>query len=135
MIHISALFAIALASYYPGLDIVLAILYIIILTVEGLTANFNSFKTRIAAAISLQMPGLILAIFILAKITRWDLSSYSLFILQYWYIPLIPLISLLSFVTEAGIPLYHYILMGLPLLMSIYSLAIMQFSSKIRPLL
>jgi len=103
-----------------------------VLTAEGLAANFNSFTARIAVASSLQIPGLLLATINLARITQWDLSSYALFILQYWYIPLTPLISLLTFVTEAGIPLYHYILLGLPFLMSVFFGAVMQIGVKIR---
>jgi len=89
-----------------------------------------TISEKMIAAISLQLPGLILAIINLMEITQGDLSSYALFILQYWYIPLIPLISLISYTTEAGVPLYHYILLGLPLLMSSYYFTVVQISTK-----
>ncbi|NLB52125.1 MAG: hypothetical protein GX808_04210 [Syntrophomonadaceae bacterium] len=125
LIHFFALIAVALAAYYPGLDIVLSILYITVLSLEAIYTELG-VKGKLITAFSLHIPGLVLAAANIAGITQWDLSNYALFILQYWYIPLIPLISLLSFTTETGTPLYHYILLGLPFFMSIYYLVIMQ---------
>lgn len=111
--------AVALSTYYPGLDLALAFLYIVVLGLEAIQANLPGGK-NIITGLSLQIPGFILAITNLAGIGQWDLSSYALFILQFWYIPLIPIISLVSASTEAGIPLYHYILLTMPLLMTVY---------------
>ncbi|HPF44163.1 MAG TPA: hypothetical protein PKV15_05640 [Syntrophomonadaceae bacterium] len=130
-IHFFALIAVALSTYFPGLDIALAVLYIVILGMEAIQSNLPTSKNIIIGS-SLQIPGFILAIINLAGIMQWDLSSYALFILQYWYIPLIPLISLISYSTEAGVPLYHYILLGLPVLMSLYYYLTMLAAKRIR---
>ncbi len=130
-IHFFALIAVALSSYFPGLDIALAALYMVILGMEAIQSNLAASKNIIIGS-SLHIPGFILAIINLAGIMQWDLSSYALFILQYWYIPLIPLISLVSYSTEAGVPLYHYILLGLPVLMSLYYYLAMLVGKRIR---
>lgn len=119
-IHFFALIAVAISIYYPGLDIALAILYILIIGKEAAEYDSSTGKNIIITALSLHLPGFILVIINLAGVSFMDLSSYALFILQYWYIPLIPLISLTIHATVGGIPLYNYILIFLPILMSLY---------------
>ena len=118
-IHLFAVIAVAVSTYYPGLDIALAILYIIIIGREAAGNTLTRGKSMITA-LSLHLPGFVLVMITLSGISQGDLSSYAMFILQYWYIPLIPLISLTSHVSLSGMPLYNFVLLLLPVLMSLY---------------
>ena len=129
-IHLFALIAVAVSTYYPGLDIALALLYIFIIGKEAAAYDLYRIKNVLITATSLHLPGFILVIINLAGISSMDLSSYALFILQYWYIPLIPLISLTSHATAGGIPLYNYILLFLPVLMSLYYYMVWAIKNK-----
>lgn len=103
-----------------------------VLTLEIRKTNFKGITAKLWLAFSLHLPGIVFTVVSLAKITQWDLSSYTLFILQYWYIPLVPLISMVSLTTKSGVPLYQYILLGTPLLMIIYYLLGLLISERIK---
>lgn len=124
VIHISAIIAIALSTYYPGLDIILSILYVLIVFGE---ANFifqkiANIKKQALIALIWQLPGLLLVLQIFDVISLLELLQYyDLFILEIWHTPLLPILSLLPACEVLEKPLYYYVLFILiPFLLLLY---------------
>ncbi len=123
LIHLSAILAVWLAMYYPGLDIILSILYLVVLWEEG---NYtfrriqNSLK-QAAVAVIWQLPGFILALSVILKWDRLtDFAYYFIFILELWVTPVLPLISLLPTWTILERPLYYYLFFVLVPILAVY---------------
>ena len=124
VIHIFAFLAVGLSTYYPPWDILLALLYLLIIGIEAHSLrNFNT-TCQLAVILAWQGPGILLCLGIVSGITVWDLSNYAFFIMQFWYTPVLPFLSLLPGFVWQGYPVYYYVLLALPLLMSAYHLAI-----------
>ncbi len=125
LIHCTAIIAIALSMYIPGLDLFLSIFYMGLIWQEG--SYFNSKYTPLSQGFIgflWQAPGIFLA---LAVSLGWNLSTdisyYYIFILELWGTPVLPLISLLPAWVLNGKPLYYYLLSAMvPVLIIVYLL-------------
>jgi len=89
-LHIFAILAVWLSMYIPGLDFLFAIIYILLIIVEGKESvvSLGASQTLIAALLW-QLPGLVLAALVMQS-----LSYNAIFLLEIWVTPLIPVISL-----------------------------------------
>lgn len=109
--------------YFPGLDIILAILYLLLLWEEGKhTCRILCSRRRQALiAIIWQLPGLILAGFVILGLDRLtDFAYYFIFILELWVTPILPLISLLPTLTILERPIYFYLLFLMVPVLAVY---------------
>jgi len=118
IIHGFASLAVWLSTYYPGLDIIVSGIYMVIVGIEAKLIRNRMVKEILLIAVLWQVPGFFLSM--VSSIGLWDLSDYSLFMLQFWYTPLMPLMSVLTAFLHAKKPLYYYLLFIMPLLMSSY---------------
>ncbi len=112
--------------YWPGLDIVLAILYLILLYEEGKHSAqfFDGHWRQGLVAVLWQLPGLGLGASVLLG---WDLLTefayYFIFMLELWVTPILPLVSLLPVWTILERPIYYYFFfLTVPLLAILYFL-------------
>ncbi|MEQ8201463.1 MAG: hypothetical protein ABRQ24_08605 [Syntrophomonadaceae bacterium] len=122
-LHISSIIAIGLAMYFPGLDIVLALVYVYLVWKEGEYCRRRCSRTGMAVvAILWQLPGYLLASSILLSVESISqFAYYFIFILELWDTPLLPLLSLLPAWTLLDRPLYYYLLfLQVPLLSLCY---------------
>lgn len=109
-LHLSAILAIWLGTYYPGLDIALSILYLLLLWTEGQHSwrILRSPWKQALIAVFWQLPGFLLAGSILSGLDRLtEFAYYFVFILELWHTPVLPLISLLPVGTILDIPIYY----------------------------
>ncbi len=93
-----------LGMYIPGIDVLLAIVYILIIFAEGKSSMDSLGSSRVfVLALLWQMPGFLLAaLFLLTQ------SLYFVVMLELWATPLIPFISLLpKFLALSGIAYYQ----------------------------
>lgn len=123
IIHLFAIPAIAFGMYLPGLDLLLALVYLIFIWQEGLYADriLNPLQLGVTGVVW-QFPGIFLAlIVILGWDLSLDLSYYSIFILEIWQTPLLPLISLMPTWIINNYPSYYYLLLlAVPLVIVVY---------------
>lgn len=123
VLHFSAILAVWLAMYYPGLDILLAIIYLILLWEEGKnTWQLQPKLLRQALVACLwQLPGFFLAGSILLGLDRLtEFAYYFVFILELWHTPVLPLISLLPVWTARGLPVYYGLLFAMVPVLTLY---------------
>lgn len=112
-LHISAILAIWLAMYFPGLDIVLSILYFYLLWAEGKYSQrmLHNHQSQALTALIWQLPGFILVGSVLLSLdVVADFAYYFIFILELWDTPVLPLVSLLPAWTILDRPVYYYLL-------------------------
>jgi len=119
LIQISAALAAALSLYYPGLDIVISVLFLLIIAVEGQRYDL-SIKHVIYTALIWQAPAILYALIIVNNINIPGISEYAIFILEFWFTPLVGILSLANFTVDSGRPLYYYLLVYLPFIISLY---------------
>ena len=122
-IHCTAILAICLSMYFSGLDLPLALIYLVLIWQEA--RRSRSFCSPIQQGIVgflWQLPGIFLSLSILLGLDRaTDFSYYFIFILQLWHTPVLPIISLLPLQIIGDKPLYYYFLfLMVPLLWSLY---------------
>jgi hypothetical protein len=112
--------------YYPGLDIILAILYLIMLWEEGKHSSrvLHNYRKQVLVAVIWQLPGLILGLSVLLGLDRLtDFAYYFVFILELWQTPILPLVSLIPSWMIIGKPIYYYSLfLMVPMLAMFYYL-------------
>lgn len=114
-IHIFAVLAIWLSTYIVGLDIILSLVYLVVISMEIRDLRKESVITkRIAALLWLGIP------ITLSIMTDFNLNSLAIFILEFWFTPILPILSLKPYVFASGRPLYYYILIYLPVVMAIH---------------
>jgi len=114
-IHLFAGLAIALSMYFAGFDIVLSLVYVIINVREVLTKL--KFAAKVKAIILWQLPGIIASIASVAAVGGWGQANYAFFILEFFYTPLLPLLTILTNYSFASLPLYYYLLLSMPFLL------------------
>lgn len=112
--------------YFPGLDIILSILYLILLREEGKHSAqvlLDHKKQALVAGIW-QLPGFILGASVLLGLDRLtDFAYYFVFILELWQTPILPLVSLIPAWTIIDKPIYYYYLfLMVPVLAILYYL-------------
>lgn len=113
IIQISAGMTIWLSTYFPGIDILLSILYFLVITLE-LSNNRLEYKKWGLVAVFWQGPWLIVSL-----ISQLRPGSYAFFLLQFWNTPFIPLLSCISFNIK-GTPFYYYMLLIMPVILGLY---------------
>lgn len=114
-IHLFAALAIWLSTYIVGLDILLSLLYLTIITGEVKSLREEKTMIKGLAAFFWLLPPLLLSF-----MTVFHLNYLTIFLLGFWYTPLLPLLSIKPYLFASGIPLYYYFLVSLPLLFSIH---------------
>lgn len=111
-----------LASYFNGLDLIFSIIFMAIVMIESVTGR-GEIRSGLATVLIWQLPGMILSLCIIAGLYSFmPGGEYYIFILELWYTPVIPLISLIStpFLPQ---PLYYNLLLITPVIMIIYYLS------------
>jgi len=129
-IHIFAWLAIWLATYYPGLDIVLAVVYLVIICDQMRSLAKGSKCKGVAGFILWQAPGIIFSLISLLPWSWWGIKDYAFFLLMFWYTPVVPLLSILQWVI-AGYPLYYYLLLAMPLIYGLLFTAAIQLKQPV----
>ncbi len=123
ILHISAILAIWLAMYYPGLDIILSIIYLFLLWEEGKHTHrmLRNPKQQALIASLWQLPGFILGASVILGIERvTDLAYYFVFMLELWVTPILPLVSLLPHWIILERPIYYYLLFVMVPFLTVY---------------
>lgn len=113
--------------YFPGLDLLLAALYLFLLWREAKNSGLHPLKQAAAGALW-QLPGLFLAGSVLLNLDQGtDFSYYYVFMLQLWHTPILPVINLIPVYHLKNMPLYYYLLFVMvPLLWFVYLLPALQ---------
>jgi hypothetical protein len=108
--------------YIPGLDILLAIVYLLIIFVEGKTCiDLFGFSRTLALALLWQIPGFLFVV--LYASTQF---LYFVVALELWATPLIPFISLFpEFFAHSGIAYYHGFFASLLVMIFIFMFPLM----------
>jgi hypothetical protein len=122
IIHVSAIAAGILGSYYSGLDIMTALVYLLIIAWEARRAGSISFRNNIITACVWQAPGIFFAVLCISSFDPMGLYEYAIFILQFWFTPLLGLLSLAGINSYFDKPLYYYLLICLPFISVLYYL-------------
>lgn len=119
----TAILAVWLGMYYPGLDIVLALLYLVIIWWEASYKNMSLIGQCLVGFVW-QLPALFLSLSIIMGLDQaTDFSYYYVFMLQLWHTPILPLTTLLPDLIRLDKPLYYYeLFIFAPLLWTIYML-------------
>ncbi len=120
LIHILGCIAVALGMYYPGVDLALSLLYMGIIIREVISSQIDLPRRRTLAVTIWQSPALILSFASIATIRGWGQANYAFFMLEFFYTPFLPLLSLLARISVANMPLYYYVLLGLPFLIILF---------------
>jgi len=92
--------------------------YLAVVAIEGISFSRFSVREKIIAAFLWQAPAWFFALVNWFQIS--DLAGYSIFILQLWYTPLVGLLSIPGLPVLDGRPLYYYLTLLMPILMSGY---------------
>jgi len=123
LLHITAFLAIWMGMYFPGLDIVLSVLYLILLWEEGKSSSrmLLNHKKQALVAMLWQLPGFILSVSVILGLDQLtDFAYYFIFILELWQTPILPLISIIPVWTILDKPLYYYLLFMMVPVMAVY---------------
>ncbi|QGT98849.1 hypothetical protein SYNTR_0256 [Candidatus Syntrophocurvum alkaliphilum] len=113
-IHLGAFLAIIAATYFSIIDIILSFLFVFFIWHEAKLAKkrLKGFRSLIAVTIW-QMPGLIMSLLIITNLTDlFGFGEFIIFLLQFWHMPILPLLSILPAVAIFDKPLYYYGMLG-----------------------
>lgn len=127
--------------YFPGLDIILAPLYVLIIWWEAKHSQLSLIQQSLVGFLW-QMPALFLSLAVLFGLEQAnDFSYYIIFILQLWHTPVLPFSTLLPVWVLLDKPLYYFeLFLMAPLLWSFYLLprinrtVALQKQKKLNPL-
>ncbi|NLO21139.1 MAG: hypothetical protein GX119_03975 [Syntrophomonadaceae bacterium] len=123
-IHITAVAAGILSSYFPGMDIIVALLYLLIIGMEARRAYKLPWWKQGMTALIWQAPGLFFALILITTFDFMGVYEYAIFIIQFWLTPLLGLVSLSGVYLYLDKPIYYYLLICLPFISSLYYLGI-----------
>lgn len=133
-IHITAIAAGVLSSYFPGMDIIVALLYLLIIGMEARRACDLPWWKRSITALIWQAPGLFFAVVLITSFNVMGVYEYAIFIIQFWFTPLLGLVSLAGLYFYLDKPIYYYLLILLPFISSLYYLGIASLiGARVRP--
>jgi hypothetical protein len=133
LIQIWALLAIWLASYFDGLEVLLSILFVACIIGESIINQTATLASYLHTVLPWQLPGILLSIIIVTGLTlHLPGGEYYIFVLELWYTPLIPLISISSdpFLPQ---PLYYNLLLIAPLIMMACYVPGLAYNRKLNP--
>lgn len=119
-IQIFACIAVALAIYYPGLDIVLSIIFCLAVMGEAFIFGDDLWWRNLLTLAVWQLPGIVLSLMSIMPAGIWGEANYGFFVLQFWYTPLVPLLSCLSEYSLCGKPIYYFLLQSMPVILGLY---------------
>lgn len=94
-IHITAIIAVWLGTYFPYGDVLLAVIYLVIIGIEAQFLNSLKLNQKVFLAVLWQAPGIILASIATLSFLPAEYGYYAPFILQLWYTPLLPIAALI----------------------------------------
>lgn len=119
-IHIFAFLAVWFSTYYPGIDILISISYLIVIALEARLIKHLEKWEKVFIFILWQITGIFFSLAKLIEINVHYLNDYAIFILQLWYTPVIPLVSIIPEPYNFDKPFYYYLLIGMPIIMAVY---------------
>lgn len=129
IIQVTAILAVWLAMYFPGLDVVLAALYLWLVWAEArqAAAKMGSLVKQTVIAAAWQLPGIVMGFSLLTGLDRLtEFAYYFVFMLELWQTPVLPWLSLLPLWTLNGWPVYYIMIFVLvAVLLGIYMLPAM----------
>lgn len=131
LIQIFAFSAVTLGTFFPGLDLVLSLFYIIVLFIEGSVHSGMNLTQKSSVVFLWQGPALLMSIYIIAEFTFANLDDYAIFALQFWTAPLLPWWSVLNAPIPGVYPLYYYFILASPLLFSIVYVAAASYKKPV----
>ncbi len=122
-IQLAAILAVWLGMYYPGLDIILAGLFLLVVWGEADYQRFSWLQQSLIAIIW-QLPAFFLSMSVLLGLDKaTDFSYYFIIMLQLWHTPLLPLTTVQPDLLQLDKPFYYYELFVMtPLLWMVYFL-------------
>jgi hypothetical protein len=121
-IHITAIAAGILSTYFPGMDILVALLYLLLIGFEARRAyQLPRWKQSLTALIW-QAPGILWALILITSFNLMGVYEYAIFLLQFWFTPLLGVISLSGWYFYFDKPIYYYLLIYLPFISFLYYL-------------
>ena len=118
LLHLFASIAVWLATYYPGLDLLLSLLYLYLLYREGRVRPLAT-TTQWLVGFIWQAPALVFAMLSTGLFHLSSIAGYGIFLLSFWATPLLPLFSLATHQYQ-GYPLYFPLLLLTPLLLILF---------------
>ncbi len=121
VIQIFAFTAICLGSYYPGIDIALALLYFLVIAREARSAHGHKRGKILSVIILWQGPAALLSLMMLNGMNNtgfWGLNAP--FLLEFWATALVALLSCFKGPLIAGKAFYYYCIISAPLILGIY---------------
>ncbi|KUG03057.1 hypothetical protein ASZ90_019600 [hydrocarbon metagenome] len=127
-IHLSAFAAGILSIYFPGMDILVALIYLLVIALEARRAYELPLIQKIATGFIWQAPGLFFALLLVSSYDFMGLYEYAIFMLQFWFTPLLGLLSLAGINFYFDKPLYYYLLIYLPIISCVYYIGIASIS-------
>ena len=120
LLQTSAFLAVWFSTYFPGLDLLLAVVYLIIVSVEANRLKGFTRSQILLITVIWQGPAAILSILVMGNFYFYALSDNALFLLEFWSTPILPLLTPLGYVNYFNKPLYYYILIAMPCLLALY---------------
>lgn len=131
LIQVFAFCAVSLSTFYPGIDLVLSLIYIVVLIAEGRLHSKISIFQKSLIVLSWQGPALFMSFYVVTGLTFANLDDYAIFTLQFWTAPLLPWWSLLNAPLQGSYPLYYYYVLASPLLFAVVFLAAGAFKKSV----
>lgn len=125
LLQIIAIISIALSMYVPGLDLCLALFYLLAVWWEGRLMSNLPIPKQIGTGLIWQIPSLVLA-FCIALVSPYHrgISDYAVFVFQLWQTPLVPFLSFIP--SSTGFQSYSLLYPS-----PFFLLAILLFGAKI----
>ncbi len=120
VINISAFGAGVLSIYFPGLDIIVSFIYLLVIAMEARRAYELPLNQKIITVLIWQAPAIFFAGICITAYNFMGLYEYAIFMLQFWYTPLVGLLSLAGITVYSDKPLYYYLLIYLPFISCFY---------------
>ncbi|HHW60900.1 MAG TPA: hypothetical protein GX404_03240 [Syntrophomonadaceae bacterium] len=111
-LQLTAVIAVALSMNYPGLDIFLACMYLVVIGWESrsVCSTLNGIK-KWRVGFYWQMPSfLLISMAFFLPTDYMDQVNYIMFTLQLWQTPMLPLLSLLPLNSVAGLKFLYAVL-------------------------
>lgn len=121
-LQIFAFLAVTLSTYFPGWDLILSGVYLLVLTAESRLQSELGLTNKLLVIAVWQGFALFLALYVWQGWTFWGLCDYAVFILQFWSAPLLPWWSLIHIPISSRFPDYYYLVLITPLLISLWYL-------------
>ena len=136
ILQLTAILAVWLAMYFPGADVVLAVLYLWMVWAEAKQAavRMGSLVKQAVIAVAWQLPGMLMGFSLLTGLDGLtEFAYYFVFMLELWQTPVLPWLSLFPPWTISGWPVYYIMIFVLVVvLICIYLLPAVILSSRRR---